>query len=75
MGPQQNWRRTAQYVVDNYKSGKLYDLCDCDDEEVDRIFNFYIKNLSADTLALERIYVEQLPDIKVVSILVLGGGR
>lgn len=71
--PQQNWRGTAQFVIDNYKLGKLYYLRNRDDEEVDRVFNFYIKKLSAETIALERIYIEQIPDIKAPSMLVLGG--
>lgn len=71
--PQQNWRETAQFLVSNHKFEHLYYLRSRDDEETERVFNFYVKKLSKGTLALERIYISQIPEIKMPSMLVLGG--
>lgn len=74
-GPQQNWRATAQYVVDNITSEKLYYLRNRDDDETDRVFNFYISKLSQKTLQAERIYIEQVDQLTESSYLILGGAN
>jgi uncharacterized membrane protein len=73
--PQQNWRATAQFVIDNRKSQGLYYLRARDDEETDRVFNFYIKKLSANTLTVERKYIEQIADINGPAFIILGGAN
>jgi hypothetical protein len=73
--PQQNWRATAQFVIDNHKSQGLYYLRARDDEETDRVFNFYIKKLSANTLAVERKYIQQITDINGPAFIILGGAN
>jgi uncharacterized membrane protein len=72
-GPQQNWRESAQFVVKNRTTERLYYLRNRDDEETDRVFNFYIQKLSDNTLSLERIYIGQIPEISRPAFLVLGG--
>jgi hypothetical protein len=71
--PQHNWRASAQFVVDNRTNEKLYYLRNRDEPEIERVFNFYIHKLSQGRLSLERIYIEQLVDIKEPAMLVLGG--
>lgn len=73
--PQQNWKSTAQYVVNNYKSQSLYYLRNSDEEETERVFNFYVNKLSNGSLSLERIYIEQVSEIPTNSFLVLGGAN
>jgi hypothetical protein len=72
-GPQQNWRETAEFVINNRTAEHLYYLRNRDDDETERVFNFYIQKLSKGTLSLERIYIGQIPNVKKPSILILGG--
>jgi hypothetical protein len=73
--PQQNWRASAQFVIDNHSSQNLYYLRVRDDEETDRVFNFYIQKLSANRLTVERKYIQQMTDINGPAFLILGGAN
>ena len=73
--PQQNWRATAQFVIDNHTSQNLYYLRVRDDDETDRVFNFYIQKLSANRLSVERKYIQQMTDINGPAFLILGGAN
>ena len=73
--PQQNWRATAQYAIDNLTTEKLYYLRNRDDDETERVFNFYVSKLSNSGLHAERIYIEQIEGIKEPAFLILGGAH
>jgi len=68
-GPQQNWKASAQYVIDHHEGAKIYYLRSSDSDETDRVFNFYIKKLSQGRLSAERIYISQLPTMPRPAIL------
>ena len=68
-GPQQNWKASAQYVIDRHEGAKIYYLRSSDADETDRVFNFYIKKLSQGRLSAERIYISQLPTMPRPAIL------
>lgn len=72
-GPQQNWRATAQYAIDHASENKkIYYFRNSDSEEVERVFNFYIKKLSGNKLSAERLYISQIPTVPRPAILIFG---
>jgi len=72
-GPQQNWKATAQYAITNASDNKkIYYFRNSDSEEVERVFNFYIKKLSDNKLSAERLYVSQIPTVPRPAILIFG---
>ena len=71
--PQQNWKATAQYVVDHAQENKkIYYLRNSDSEDTERVFNYYIKKLSNNKLAAERVYISQLPTLPRPAHLIFG---
>ena len=72
-GPQQNWKATAQYAIDHTSENKkIYYFRNSDSEEVERVFNFYIKKLSDNKLSAERLYISQIPTVPRPALLVFG---
>ena len=71
--PQQNWKATAQYAIDNDSANKkIYYLRNSDSEDTERVFNFYIKKLSDYKLSAERVYMSQLPTLTRPAQLIFG---
>lgn len=71
--PQQNWKATASYVVEHasaYK--KIYYFRNSDAEEIERVFNFYLKKLSDNKLSAERRYISQMLTLPRPSLLIFG---
>ena len=72
-GPQQNWKATAQYAITNASDNKkIYYFRNSDSEEIERVFNFYIKKLSDNKLSAERLYVSQIPTVPRPAMLIFG---
>ena len=71
--PQQNWKATAQHVVNRAQENKkIYYLRNSESEDTERVFNFYIKKLSNNTLSAERVYISQLPTLPRSAYLIFG---
>ncbi len=71
--PQQNWKATAQYALDNASENKkIYYLRNNDSEDTERVFNFYIKKLSDNKILAERVYISQLPTLSRPAQLIFG---
>ena len=72
-GPQQNWKATAQYAIKNTSENKrIYYFRNSDAEDIDRVFNFYIKKLSGNKLSAERLYISQILSTPRPVILIFG---
>ena len=72
-GPQQNWKATAQYAIDHASENKkIYYFRNSDSEEVERVFNFYIKKLSGNKLSAERLYISQILTVPRPALLIFG---
>ena len=72
-GPQQNWKATAQYAIEHTSENKkIYYFRNSDSEEVERVFNFYIKKLSDNKLSAERLYISQIPTVPRPALLIFG---
>ena len=72
-GPQQNWKATAQYAIDHASENKkVYYFRNSDSEEIERVFNFYIKKLSDNKLSAERLYISQIPTVPRPALLIFG---
>jgi hypothetical protein len=71
--PQQNWKATAQFAIDNDSANKkIYYLRNSDSEETERVFNFYLKKLSDGKLSAERRYFSQVLTLPRPAILIFG---
>ena len=71
--PQQNWKATAQHVVNRTQENKkIYYLRNSESEDTERVFNFYIRKLSNNTLSAERVYISQLPTLPRPAYLIFG---
>jgi hypothetical protein len=71
--PLQNWRACAEYIVNDAPKGQSYYLRLSDAEDVDRVFNYYVKRLSHGEISLQRIYSSMLGSIASPALVFVGG--
>ena len=71
--PLQNWKASAEYLVKHVENHDLYYLRLTDSEEIGRIFNYYVKQISKDTLKVDPIYASMLNKISSPSLVLIGG--
>ena len=71
--PLQNWKESAEYLVHHAAGQKLYYLRLNDTDEIDRVFNYYVKRFSKGELNVERIYSSMLKNIATPAMLFVGG--
>jgi hypothetical protein len=70
--PLQNWRVCAEYIIKNAPKGQNYYLRLSDADDVDRVFNYYVKRLSSGAMSLQRIYPSMLGSIAGPTMVFVG---
>jgi len=71
--PFQNWRDCAEYIVKNVSKGQGYYLRLSDAEDVDRVFNYYVKRFSHGEISLQRVYASMLGSMTTPAMVFVGG--
>ncbi len=72
LSPLQNWKASADYMVQHGAGQRLYYLRLAESDEVDRVFNYYVKRLSNGAMKVERIYPSLLKGISNPAMISVG---
>jgi uncharacterized membrane protein len=70
--PLQNWKASAEYLVQHAAGQKIYYLRLADSDEIERVFNYYVERASKGTLKVERICASMLKNIASPAIVFVG---
>jgi hypothetical protein len=71
--PLQNWKACAQNLVQHADGHQLYYLQLNKSEEVDRVFNYYVKRFSSGALTVDPLYTPMLKNISSPAMIIVGG--